>query len=122
MLQPRRCVLEEFPDTDDLNCQYCYKGCSSNTKTIRTPSKKKDTFDSSRYQSCLDSALDDSFFDDTRPDETGCSCSNEVLAMAYVKPQKLNAHNIYNHSDALRNGTLFPDLTKPFKGGKRNDE
>lgn len=36
------------------------------------------------------------------------------LAMAYVPMQKFG--EIYNESDALMRGTLFPELDKPFCG------
>ena len=39
-----------------------------------------------------------------------------VLAMAYVPFQQYNPRNIYSADDALEQGTLFPDLDKPFSG------
>ena len=39
------------------------------------------------------------------------------LAMAYVPWQKWQ--NIYNRQAALKNGTLFEELNKPFKGGQK---
>ena len=42
------------------------------------------------------------------------------LAMAYVPFQQLN--EIYPENEALRSGTLFPELCFPFtKGGSYND-
>ncbi len=38
------------------------------------------------------------------------------LTMAYVPCQKLSA--TYDQSQALNNGTLFPELCKPFYGNK----
>lgn len=38
------------------------------------------------------------------------------LTMAYVPFQKLSA--TYDQSQALNNGTLFPELCKPFYGTK----
>ena len=35
-----------------------------------------------------------------------------VLAMAYVPKQRLTT--VYREDKALQNGTLFPDLDKPF--------
>ena len=126
MLQPRRCVLEEFPESDDFDCQYCHKGCSSNTSSIPTSSKKKCPCSSSHTPPYSDYTLDDSylyeFCNDMTQIETECSCSKEALAMAYVKSQKFNNHSTYSLSAALCNGTLFPELTKPFIGGKCNDE
>lgn len=40
---------------------------------------------------------------------------NAVLAMAYVPLQELNT--VYTEEDALCQGTLFPDLDKPFHKG-----
>ncbi len=41
-----------------------------------------------------------------------------VVAMAYVPWQELN--EVYDPDVALKNGTLFPELNKPFMaGGKR---
>ena len=40
---------------------------------------------------------------------------NAVLAMAYVPLQELNT--VYPEEDALCQGTLFPDLDKPFHRG-----
>ena len=39
------------------------------------------------------------------------------LAMAYVPMQKYNS--AYEQSEALMNGTLFPELNKPFEGAKQ---
>lgn len=41
---------------------------------------------------------------------------NIALAMAYVPMQKLTT--VYEDDVALRVGTLFPDLDKPFMMGK----
>ena len=40
-----------------------------------------------------------------------------VLAMAYVPVQEWD--DIYSEDLALSNGTLFPDLNKPFLGRKQ---
>lgn len=37
--------------------------------------------------------------------------------MAYVPWQKWQ--NLYNRQAALKNGTLFEELNKPFKGGQK---
>jgi len=44
-----------------------------------------------------------------------------ALAMAYVPPQPQITH-VYKTDVALKQGTLFPDLDKPFlgKGGLAN--
>jgi hypothetical protein len=42
--------------------------------------------------------------------------ANISLAMAYVPMQKLSA--VYEDDVALRVGTLFPDLDKPFMAGR----
>lgn len=47
---------------------------------------------------------------------TNHPCPNMVLAMAYVKSQPFV--NLYNPSDAWKNGTLFADLNLPYSGGK----
>ena len=39
------------------------------------------------------------------------------LAMTYVPWQKWQ--NLYNRQAALKNGTLFEELNKPFKGGQK---
>jgi len=41
---------------------------------------------------------------------------NLPLAMAYVPFQQIEG--TYNQDDALKNGTLFPNLDKPFLGRK----
>lgn len=46
------------------------------------------------------------------PDEGAEPIKNAVLAMAYVPLQSLNV--VYTEEDALCQGTLFPDLDKPF--------
>jgi hypothetical protein len=38
------------------------------------------------------------------------------LAMAYVPMQKI--HYVYDPDNALMQGTLFPELDKPFLGGR----
>lgn len=57
---------------------------------------------------------------------SSCSCKQEKevlkldsmpLAMAYVPWQKWQ--NLYNRQAALKNGTLFEELNKPFKGGQK---
>ena len=57
---------------------------------------------------------------------SSCSCTQEKetvkldslsLAMAYVPWQKWQ--NLYNRQAALKNGTLFEELNKPFKGGQK---
>ena len=42
---------------------------------------------------------------------------NWALAMAYVPWQEWGA--LYDEEQALCRGTLFPDLDKPFLGGKQ---
>jgi hypothetical protein len=52
---------------------------------------------------------------------TGCSrCENLKLATIYVKPQVYNG--ISSPADALKQGTAFKELYRPFvgKGGKRS--
>lgn len=49
-----------------------------------------------------------------------CERSQEDIylpVMAYVPKQELKA--VYEPEQALRCGTLFPELYKPFKGGCR---
>lgn len=49
-----------------------------------------------------------------------CLCDGQpiALAMAYVKPQPFG--EVYSACDGWKNGTLFPDLNKPYCiGGKR---
>ena len=45
-------------------------------------------------------------------------CPNMVLAMAYVLDQTWETP--YEVNEALKRGTLFPSLDKPFLGGGRN--
>lgn len=46
--------------------------------------------------------------------------TDAVVAMAYVPWQQLE--EVYEPENALRNGTIFPELNKPFlMGGKRCD-
>lgn len=50
----------------------------------------------------------------------GCSqdnCNNWTIAMAYVPWQNMN--QVYEPAQALRAGTLFPELEKPFYGSMR---
>lgn len=45
-------------------------------------------------------------------------CRNDgILTMAFVDMQPLDS--VYPESTALCNGTLFPNLNKPFYGGKK---
>lgn len=46
--------------------------------------------------------------------ETHWDQSGPALAMAYVPMQRLNT--VFSLDDALENGTLFPELYKPFLG------
>ena len=39
-----------------------------------------------------------------------------VVAMAYVPFQQYNSKNIYSAEEGFRQGTIFPDLDKPFTG------
>ena len=52
----------------------------------------------------------------TRVIRSGSNNQNLALAMAYVPMQCLK--NAYCLEEALRNGTLFPELDKPFTGVK----
>lgn len=52
--------------------------------------------------------------------ERKCSqdnCNNWTIAMAYVPWQNMN--QLYEPAQALRKGTLFPELEKPFYGSMR---
>lgn len=42
--------------------------------------------------------------------------NNGILTMAFVDMQPLD--NVYEPDAALCNGTLFPNINKPFSGGK----
>lgn len=61
-------------------------------------------------------------FDESFDIEAGaglfCSEKNWALAMAYVPWQQWG--DLYDEAVALQRGTLFPDLDKPFLGGRRN--
>ncbi|MBQ7125350.1 MAG: spore coat associated protein CotJA [Clostridia bacterium] len=48
-----------------------------------------------------------------------CLCANQPisLAISYVKSQPFG--EVYSASEALRRGTLFPDLDKPYCIGGR---
>lgn len=50
---------------------------------------------------------------ETPATEGAAPIENAVLAMAYVPMQVLGT--VYAEEDALDQGTLFPDLDKPFK-------
>ena len=39
-----------------------------------------------------------------------------VVAMAYVPFQQFSARNLYGAEKGLEQGTLFPELDKPFSG------
>lgn len=47
---------------------------------------------------------------------TNRNVSQEALAMAYVPIQQF--HTVYDLDEALRVGTIFPELNKPFYGSK----
>lgn len=57
---------------------------------------------------------------DPEPEEP--NCAGQVVAMAYVKKQNFNQRNVYHCDKALRQGTMFSELDKPFKGGACRDE
>lgn len=42
--------------------------------------------------------------------------SDDTLAMVFANMQPLD--DVYSFEEALREGTLFPNLNKPFKGGR----
>ena len=42
--------------------------------------------------------------------------TDNVLTMAFVNMQPLDY--VYNEAEAFSNGSLFPNITKPFYGGK----
>ena len=44
-----------------------------------------------------------------------CNCEKGNAVMAFIEVQMID--DIYTASDALRNGTLFPELNKPFLMG-----
>lgn len=46
--------------------------------------------------------------------------SNDILTMAFVNMQPLDT--VYSLSEALRRGTLFPDIDKPFLAGGKDHE
>ena len=47
---------------------------------------------------------------------SGVMLKNLPLTMAYVPFQQIE--NVYNQEEALKSGTLFPNLDKPFLGRK----
>ncbi len=52
---------------------------------------------------------------------TAYTCDQDAVflpVMAYVPRQELQA--VYEPEQALRCGTLFPEIYKPFKGGCRH--
>lgn len=61
-------------------------------------------------------------------DTQGCENSpsplpaNPVPAMAYVPFQQYNSKNIYSPEMGLDNGTIFPELDKPFLRGRGNSK
>lgn len=121
MLQPRRCILEEFPETNESDYPCCNKGHSLDDDFSHIAPKKKSRCNTCMNQASFEYSDDDSYFhalpDDFNTSDINVSCSDEVLAMVYVKSQKFNHHNAYDLSDALCYGTLFPELNKPFTGG-----
>lgn len=44
---------------------------------------------------------------------------NDILTMAFVNMQPLE--NVYELDDAIKQGTLFPNIDKPFYGGKSDE-
>ena len=46
------------------------------------------------------------------------NCGDMVLAMAYVPVQQLKT--TYDAESGLQEGTIFPELNKPFVGCKKN--
>lgn len=50
-------------------------------------------------------------------DSSSCNLCNMPIAMAYVPMQQWKT--TYSPSEALCNGTVFPELNLPFKGGCR---
>lgn len=126
MLQPKRCVLEDVEEKSFHNRSAtrntCRKSASSTCKKCR--------------QHCCNDYVDDWFTDDDQAlffgteKEESCepetisdhpNCTGQVLAMAYVKNQSFDVRKLHKPSAALDNGTLFTELTKPFRGGKCND-
>ena len=53
---------------------------------------------------------------DERTQRENNSCSEFVIAMAYVPWQYFNT--VYDPDKALQAGTIFPELDKPFFGGR----
>jgi hypothetical protein len=51
-----------------------------------------------------------------KDDKERAKCPNMVLAMAYVLNQEWETP--YEVNEALKRGTLFPSLDKPFLGGR----
>jgi len=43
--------------------------------------------------------------------------SNGILTMAFVNMQPIDS--VYSVTDALKKGTLFPNIDKPFEEGRR---
>ena len=58
-------------------------------------------------------------------DYENSNCKEKELARVYIKTQVLN--EVFNSKEALKKGTLFPELYKPYrekgnnlKGGRHN--
>ncbi len=57
-----------------------------------------------------------------RTDEAQCAADrtplpkNMVVGMAYVPFQQFQQKSLYSAEDSFEQGTLFPDLDKPFTG------
>ena len=50
-----------------------------------------------------------------------CSCQQDAVylpVMAFIQAQTLEA--VFEPEQALHCGTLFPELYKPFKGGRKH--
>lgn len=46
------------------------------------------------------------------------NCKEQELARVYIKMQVIN--EVFNSKDALKKGTLFPELYKPYNENKNN--
>lgn len=68
-----------------------------------------DNFENTKPQICFDTNF-------CKPQET--QSSEGILTMAFVNPQPLDY--VYEEGMAFNNGTLFPNINKPFYYGGNN--
>lgn len=144
MLRPKKSVLEDFSETECLDEFVSCRNTASKSKCCY------DQYDclENEVEEIDDYELDDVDFHhctcgchskprppkpcppkpcppkpcpEPDPEPETPNCAGQVLAMAYVKDQEFKIRSVYSCEKALRQGTLFPELDKPFEGGTCHD-